>query len=231
MGLLKRKQEPSKKPPIDEKSDGVQHFFDGYFLELRERGREYFNKAIEEQAEKFKEDLDTTVDKVNTDLKDHLAKELDSQVAENGRVLKETQDAALQAMSQNIHDFEEQQKRLEDALQKSVTYQSSVISAMFEDNKAQIEAIKNAQNTALQSLNSSVLALQEQQQQISASLQRSLAVQQETLVKGFEENMASIIEHYLIGALGDAYDMKAQLPSIIKQMEENKQTIVDDMKL
>lgn len=51
------------------------------------------------------------------------------------------------------------------------------------------------------------------------------------LVDAFEQNMAQIIEHYLLGALGDQYDLKAQLPSIIKQMQDNKQAIVDDMKL
>ena len=43
--------------------------------------------------------------------------------------------------------------------------------------------------------------------------------------------MAAIVERYLLGALGDQYDLKAQLPAIIKQMEENKQAIADDMKL
>ena len=43
--------------------------------------------------------------------------------------------------------------------------------------------------------------------------------------------MAQVVEHYLLGALGDQYDVKAQLPSIIKQLEDNKQVIVDDMKL
>ena len=43
--------------------------------------------------------------------------------------------------------------------------------------------------------------------------------------------MARIIEHYLLEALGDQYDLKAQLPAIIQQLETNKQAIVDDMKL
>lgn len=231
MGLLKRKQEKRKKPPIDEKSDGVQHFFDGYFMELRERGRAYFDKAIEENADQFKAELAATVAKVNTELKDHLAHQIDTQIAENGKSMKEAQDVVLQSLNHGTQAFQQQQKQLTDALQKNISYQESAIGTMFEDNKAQIEAMKNAQNVALQSLNNSVLALQQQQQQMSVALQQSLAAQQELLVKGFEENMASIIEHYLVGALGDQYDMKAQLPSIIKQMETNKQTIVDDMKL
>ena len=51
------------------------------------------------------------------------------------------------------------------------------------------------------------------------------------MVDSFQDNMAQIVEHYLLGALGDQFDIKSQLPSIIKQLEENKQAIADDMKL
>ena len=43
--------------------------------------------------------------------------------------------------------------------------------------------------------------------------------------------MAKIIEHYVLLSLGDQFDLKAQLPYIIKQMETNKQNIIEDMRL
>lgn len=43
--------------------------------------------------------------------------------------------------------------------------------------------------------------------------------------------MARIVENYLVAAIGEQYNLKSQLPSIIKQLEENKQAIVDDIKL
>lgn len=231
MGILKRKQEQHKKPPIDEKSDGVQHFFDGYFMELRERGRTYFDKIVEESATNFKKDLDTTVEKVNGELKDHLTEQLDAQIAENGKAMKNAQEATLLSLNKSAQSFHKQQEQLGEALKKNIDDQASAINNMFEANKAQIESMKNAQNTAVQSLNNTVLALQEQQQQFNAVLQKNLAYQETLLVNAFEENMARIIEHYLLGALGDQFDLKAQLPSIIKQMESSKQTMVDDMKL
>ncbi len=62
-------------------------------------------------------------------------------------------------------------------------------------------------------------------------LEMSINKQQTILVDAFQQNMARIIEHYLLTAVGEKYDLKAQLPSIIQQMEANKQAIVDDMKL
>ena len=207
MGILKRKKESHKQPPIDEKSDGVQHFFDGYFQELRERGSTYFDKIIEENAVEFKEELNTTVARVNTELKDHLSKQLDAQVAENGKALKDAQEVALKSLEGSTQAFQEQQKQLGDTLQKNITYQGSVMNSMFEENKAQIESMKNTQSTAVQSLNNSVQALQQQQQEFNATLQKNLAYQENLLVNAFEQNMARIIEHYLLGALGDQFDL------------------------
>jgi hypothetical protein len=45
------------------------------------------------------------------------------------------------------------------------------------------------------------------------------------------DNMSRIIEHYLIGALGEQSSLREQLPSILENLEENKQAMVDDMKL
>jgi hypothetical protein len=47
----------------------------------------------------------------------------------------------------------------------------------------------------------------------------------------YEENMAKIIEHYVLEALGDQFDLKAQLPYIVAQMEANKQNMAEDMRL
>lgn len=105
------------------------------------------------------------------------------------------------------------------------------MSSVFEQNMARMTATKDVQDAALVSLNESAKAVKEQYQQLTATLQANVASQETMLVTVFEQNMAQIIEHYLLGALGDQYDLKAQLPSIIHQMETNKQAIVDDMKL
>lgn len=43
--------------------------------------------------------------------------------------------------------------------------------------------------------------------------------------------MAQIIEHYLLETLGQQFDLKAQLPYIIEQMEANKKDMIEDMQL
>jgi hypothetical protein len=240
MGLFQHKQP-------DEEADGALHFFDDYFREeLRKRGREYFEKVIDDNATLLKKDLDATVAHVNSELDEHIteqldgtvaqinakiAEQLDAQFAEYGKAMKTAQDDAVKGLNQRAQTLQEQHQQLSSTLQKSIANQEVMLNGVFNKNMARITAVADAQDAALQSLNRTVKALEEQNQQLSTTLQTTVANQEAMLVTVFEQNMAQIIEHYLLGALGDQYDLKAQLPSIIKQMEANKQEIVDDMKL
>jgi hypothetical protein len=240
VGLFQHKQ-------TEDETDGALHFFDDYFREeLRNKGRQYFEKVIDDDAALFKKDLDGLVAEVSDQLKEHVVNRLDGTVAqinteitnqietqfvEYGKAMKEAQDEAVKTLVQKAQTLQEQHQELSATLQKSISNQTVMLNSVFQQNMARIAAIKDAQDAALQSLTTSVQSLEQQYQQVSATLQQSVTNQETMLVNAFESNMAQIIEHYLLGALGDQYDLKAQLPSIIKQMEDNKQAIVDDMKL
>ncbi|MEO5950613.1 MAG: hypothetical protein ABIQ04_04150 [Candidatus Saccharimonadales bacterium] len=141
------------------------------------------------------------------------------------------QEVILQALKASAQVSQEQSKQLTTSLQKTIVDQQALLTKVFEENMTRVTATKEVQDTALQSLNSSAEALKEQYKQMSAMLENSVVSQESMLVTAFEDNMAQVIEHYLLGSLGDQYDIKAQLPSIIKQMETSKQAIMDDMKL
>lgn len=251
MGLFQHKQDDSKKSPSDKLLPEEQHFFDDYFREeLRNHGRWYFEKVINENGELFKRDLQETIAQVNVELKDHITKQLDGAIAqvnqelkehttkqledqfnEYSKSLEEAQEQALHSMTESAETLKRQHDELRTALEKNVHDQQDLLHNAFEENKTQISSMKEAQDAALKWLNQSAQALNDQYQNISTTLQKNVAAQEEMLVSGFQNNMAAIVEHYLLGALGDQYDLKAQLPAIIKQMEENKDAIADDMKL
>lgn len=247
MGLFHKQ----KKELTDEEAAELEgHFLDENFREeLRNHGRLYFEKVINENARLFKEDLDATIVQVNNELKDHvvgrldasiarvnielkehITKQLDDQFSEYGKVLKESQDSALQSLNSSAQAVEQEHQQLSLTLQKSIANQRVMVTNLFDQNMSEMTTIKQAQSEAQKSLSESVHAIQEQYEQLSTTLKENIIKQEEMLIGGFEENMARVIEHYLLGALGDQYDLKAQLPSIIKQMEANKQAIVDDMK-
>lgn len=141
------------------------------------------------------------------------------------------QEGVLQSLKESSQVARDQTHQLRQTLQQATTDQQAAMAEVFEDNKARVVATKQAQDTALADLQRSAEALHQQHQQMSTMLQDSVAKQKDMLVGVFQDNMARIVEHYVLGALGDQYDMKAQLPSIIAQMNANKQAMMDDMKL
>lgn len=251
MGLFQHKQDDPKKSPSDKLLPEEEHFFDEYFREeLRNHGRWYFEKVISENGNLFKRDLEetiasvnaelkehigkelnTAIDTINKELKDHATKQIEAQFEDYTKTLKEAQEVALNSMTESANTLKAQHDELRTALQKNVSDQQDLLHNAFEDNKAQITSMKEAQDSALKWLNQSAQQLHDQYQKLTEELQNNVSAQENMLVDSFQSNMAAIVEHYLLGALGDQYDLKQQLPAIIKQMEENKQEIVDDMKL
>lgn len=254
MGLFQN----NKKKPLDEDAERVLRFFDEHFQEeLRERAREYFEQVIQSNGALFKQDLDasiaqinlelkghvtthldTAIDQVSSQLREHITEKLDSQFIEYSRVAKEAQDSSLATLTQTTQDLQSQYQQLIRSLQASVAElqqniaaQQKALDEMVAESKAQVNTMKEAEASALRWLTDSAQAMHEQHKQLSETLNKNVTAQEDMLVGAFEQNMARVIEHYLLGALGEQYDLKAQLPAIIAQMEANKQVIVEDVKL
>jgi len=92
-------------------------------------------------------------------------------------------------------------------------------------------AMKEAQELALTTLQKTAADIETQRANMAATLQQDAAAREAKIMKAYEENMAKIIEHYVVQALGDQFDLKAQLPYIVAQVEANKQNIAEDMRL
>lgn len=250
MALFKKKQSAN---PLSEEEivEAEINYFDEVFREeLRNHGRWFFEKIITENGEKFKQDLETTIigikedlnrqvsdkldatiEDINSELKNHVAKQLDEQFLSYGKTLKDAQEITTNSLKRSAEMMEQQHQELQEVMKRSAADQQAMLNEVSGENKAWIDEMKQAQSEALEWLNNSSKAMQEQHDKLLAELDKHVADQQQQLIKLYEENMAQINERYLIEALGDQYDLKEQVPAIIKQMEENKQAIVDDMKL
>lgn len=253
MGLFQHKQTNGQPGgvPQDDPNAAADQFFDEYFREeLRNRGRWHFENIISQNANLFKEDLDATLKEVNVQLKEHVStqldanlaevssalkeyatQQLDAQVAEYTRSMRASQEAALQVLTSSAKALQDQYEQLRGSLQTSMDTQQTTLKAVVEENSARVAAMKTAQDAALESLAHSTRELEEQHKELLGKLKENVAEQETLLVSMFEQNMARVIEHYVLTALGDQYDLKAQLPAILKQLEDNKQAMKDDMNL
>lgn len=109
-------------------------------------------------------------------------------------------------------------------------YMKKEISKKLEDQFASYEqSMKDAQAMALETIQKTMRAAEEQRQQMTAEMQTAIAAEKERLIKNFEDNMGDIINHYLAEAFGNQLDLKAQVGYIIGEMEANKEEMKKDM--
>jgi len=100
-----------------------------------------------------------------------------------------------------------------------------------EEFLAYAKGMHEAQELALNSLKKTANEVDEQRVVFSETIKKDVAEQEAAMLQLYETNMAKIVEHYVLQALGDQFDLKAQLPYIVKQLEANKQNIIEDMRL
>jgi hypothetical protein len=115
--------------------------------------------------------------------------------------------------------------QLNDYMKQQIT---AKLDAEFE---AYAKAMKEAQDLALGTLRRTAEEVETQRVQLADALKNEVSQREEAILKIYEENMSKIVEHYVLQALGDQFDLKSQLPYIIGQMEANKTKIMEDMRL
>ncbi len=238
-----------KKSSKSDDDTSEQRFLDETFQEeLRNHARLYFKEVIKENGDVFKQSLALVIQEVNEELKSHITtqldaslitvteevksyakNELDGKFSNAAKVIEDAQQSALKAIDMQSTGLQTQYQQLAQRLEKSVSDQETVLTHSLEENTARISSLRSAQDQALKALNDSAAALESQYKQLSQSITTSVSHQTSMMTKAFEDNMARVIEHYLLTAVGDQFDVKSQLPAIIAQMEANKQAILNDM--
>lgn len=183
-------------------------------------------QAVQEKYQQLSATLQQTVAsqevQMITVFQDNKAKIVSTQ-AEQDKILDELANTAAASKQKS--------EQLYQSLQQGIADQSDKLSQIYQANLSQIAEAKKSQDAALESLNSGSEALRQKHQQLSELLDKSVADQKAMLIKTINDNMARIIEHYLIGALGEQSDLKTQLPSILERLEQNKQAMTEDMRL
>lgn len=90
-------------------------------------------------------------------------------------------------------------------------------------------SITDAKQLAIDSITKTQEAIEKQRQMMSQQLMQEVANEKIRLVKRFEENMADIVNHYVLAAIGDQIDLNDQLEYILTDLEANKEAIIRDI--
>lgn len=91
------------------------------------------------------------------------------------------------------------------------------------------QSIADAKQLAIDSLNKTRIAVEEERAALRDNLQKQYDAERSAMLGRFENNMAEVINHYVLDAVGNQIDLTDQLEYIIGQLESNKKAIVEDI--
>ncbi len=92
------------------------------------------------------------------------------------------------------------------------------------------QSIMDAKQLAVESIQKTNTAIDEQREMLSQQVKQEIVGEKDQIIKHFEENMADIVNHYVMAAVGNQIDLNDQLEYILGELETNKKDIIEDIK-
>lgn len=109
-------------------------------------------------------------------------------------------------------------------------YMKAEITAKLQEEFAKYEqSIMDAKQLAIDAIEKTNTAVEEQRTQLGEQLRQEVEAQKQHLVANFETNMADVVNHYVLAAVGNQIDLSDQLEYILGELEANKQAIIEDI--
>lgn len=110
-------------------------------------------------------------------------------------------------------------------------YMQNEIKRTLQDEFAKYEeSISAAKDLALDAIQKTQDSIEQQRAVLEQQMNDEAAAEKARLVANFEKNMADIVNHYILAAIGNEIDLTAQLDYIFQYLEENKHDIVQDIR-
>ena len=109
-------------------------------------------------------------------------------------------------------------------------YMKQEITRKLQEEFAKYEqSIDDAKQLAMDSIQKTNDAIDEQRKTLSVQVQKEYIDEKARLIRQFEVNMAEIINHYVLSAIGNQIDLNEQLEFILSDLEANKKAIIEDI--
>jgi hypothetical protein len=109
-------------------------------------------------------------------------------------------------------------------------YMKSEITRKLKEEFAKYEeSIMDAKQLAVDSIEKTNAAVEEQRRMLSEELQKQIADEKTHLLNHFENDMARVVNHYVLDAIGSQIDLSDQLSYIVGELEANKKEILKDI--
>ncbi|MBI2009464.1 hypothetical protein HYS84_03630 [Candidatus Saccharibacteria bacterium] len=107
---------------------------------------------------------------------------------------------------------------------------AEITRTLQEEFKKYEQSIVDAKQIALDSIEKTVTTIEQQRQLMETQMQTQAQAQRNQIIARFESQMAAIINHYVMQAIGNQIDLTDQLEFILTELENNKADIIEDIK-
>src|SRR5581483_6323832 len=110
-------------------------------------------------------------------------------------------------------------------------YMRSEITRTLQDEfKKYEQSITDAKQLALESIDKTITTIEHQRQFLQTQLESQYQAQKNEIISHLEQDMARIVNHYVVQAIGNQIDIADQLNYILAEIERNKVAIIEDIK-
>lgn len=107
---------------------------------------------------------------------------------------------------------------------------AEITRTLQEEFKKYEQSIVDAKQIALDSIEKTVATIEQQRQFLEQQMKSETDAQKDRLIQRFENEMATIVNHYVLQAIGSQIDVADQMDFILAEMQANKAAIVEDIK-
>jgi F0F1-type ATP synthase membrane subunit b/b' len=106
---------------------------------------------------------------------------------------------------------------------------TEISKTLQEEFKKYEQSIVDAKQIALDSIEKTVATIEQQRQFLEQQMKSEADAQKKRMVERFEGEMATIVNHYVLQAIGSQIDVADQMDFILAEMQANKQAIIEDI--
>lgn len=175
-----------------------------------------------QSAHKLQSRLDESIQKAAEDDVDHIFNdEFREELRNRGRLHFE------KILGENAmflqQDLRLTTSQLNDYMKEEITRELKEAFANYES------AISDAKQLAVESIDKTKTAIDEQRKAMSDQLEKEIAEEKARRIQLFDTRMAEIVNRYVLDSIGAQIDLSDQLEYIIGELEQNKQAIIEDI--
>jgi hypothetical protein len=91
------------------------------------------------------------------------------------------------------------------------------------------QSIEDAKKMAVEAIAKTQESIEKQHHSMSEQLSKEVEAEKLRAINRFQDNMGEIVNHYVMGAIGNQIDLDSQMDFILGELESNKEDIVKDI--